>query len=155
AAVPDPPGEGPVVSARYWLSRAVYEMEIRRRGGRAVVNIHGIDVQVMGGGWTAFGEGTVTGEPSSFRGAEARIHWSCLGIRYRSASDGVARITFSADGTKVTAVYSAYEAWQDAEPFAFSKAYGEAVRGPRPPYATFRGQIPYLPAMRRYPPAAH
>src|SRR5439155_196216 len=86
AAVPDPPGEGPVVSARYWLSRAVYEMEIRRRGGRAVVNIHGIDVQVMGGGWTAFGEGTITGEPSSFRGAEARIHWSCLGIRYRSAS---------------------------------------------------------------------
>ena len=30
--VPDPPGEGPVVTARYWLSRYSYDMEVRRRG---------------------------------------------------------------------------------------------------------------------------
>src|SRR5262245_8055923 len=84
--VPDPPGEGPVVREKYWLSRAVYEMEVRRRGSRLVVEIHGVDVQTMGGGWAAFGEGTITGDPSSFAGAEARITWSCLGIRFRAAS---------------------------------------------------------------------
>ena len=149
--IPDPPGEGSVVTARYWISKTVYGMEVRRRGGRVVVGIGGVDSQTMGGGWTAFAEGAITGDPSSFADAEARIHWSCLGIRYRSESDGVAKLSFSPDGTRVTAVYSAYETWKDAEPFAFMKGYGEIVRGPRPPYSTYRGQIPYLPAMKRLP----
>jgi hypothetical protein len=149
AAVPDPPGEGPLVTDRWWLSRASYGLEVRRRGARCTVEIHGVDEQVEGGGWTAFGEGSITGDPSSFRGAEARISWSCLGIRFRSASDGVARLTFSEDGESVVAVYSAYEAWKDAAPYAFSKAYGTRASGPRPPKGTLRGQIPYLPALRR------
>jgi hypothetical protein len=150
ASVPDPPGEGPIVSDRWWLSRASYGLEVRRRGARCVVAIHGVDEQIEGGGWTAFGEGSITGDPRSFRGAEARISWSCLGIRFRSASDGVALLTFSEDGESVVAVYSAYEAWRDAAPYAFSKAYGTRATGPRPPQGTLRGQIPYLPAMRRF-----
>ena len=75
-------------------------------------------------------------------------------FRYRAgeaAPKVVAKLSFSPDGSKVTALYSAYETWQDAEPFAFMKAYGEVVRGARPPYGSYRGQIPYLPAMKRLP----
>ena len=154
SATPDPQGEGPLVVARWWLSRASYELETRRRGNRLVVAIHGIDEQVLGGGWSAVGEGTVTGDAASFAGAEARFAWSCLGIRHRSASDGVARLSFSKDGERVVAVYSAYETWQDAAPYVCTKAYGERARGPRPPRGTLRGQIPYRDATTRHAPDA-
>ena len=150
AKVPDPPGEGPVVRASYWISRASYPLEVRRRGSRVVVETHGIDEQVLGGGWTAFGEGRITGDPSGFSGAVATISWSCLGIRFRAATDGVARLVFSPDGEHVTAIYSAYETWLAAEPFVLSKAYGVRATGPRPAYATLRGQIPYRDAMPRH-----
>jgi hypothetical protein len=150
ARVPDPPGEGEVVVERWWISRGSYPLEVRRRGRRVVVETHGIDEQVMGGGWTAFGEGTVSGDGPGLAGAVARISWSCLGIRYRAATDGVARLEFSRDGEHVTAVYSAYETWLGAEPFVLMKAYGVRARGARPPHATLRGQIPYRDAMPRH-----
>ena len=37
------------------------------------------------------GEGRITGGDGTFRGAVATISWSCLGVRYRHASDGVGR----------------------------------------------------------------
>ena len=148
--VPDPPGVGPVVRERYWLSRAVYAMEVRRRGRRVVVEIHGVDVQTMGGGWASFGEGTITGDPTSFAGAEARIAWSCMGIRFRASSDGLAKLSFSEDGSRVAAVYFSWEA-----PELIAKAYGERIRDsslPRPPYGSYRGQIPVTEALPRHAP---
>src|SRR5262245_42678985 len=38
---PDPPGDGPVVTARYWVSLPAYDMEVRRRGGRLTLGIRG------------------------------------------------------------------------------------------------------------------
>ncbi len=146
--VPDPPGTGPVVTAKYWLSRAAYAMEVRRRGGRFVVEIHGVDKQVLGGGWVAFGEGVITGSPDSFRGAVATFTWGCLGIRYRAASDGVGRLTFSDDGASVSAIYMAHEA-----PELWLKAYGVRADGERPAYAALRGQIPVTPALARLAPS--
>jgi hypothetical protein len=154
AKTPDPRGEGELVVGRWWLSRASYEVEVRRRGHRVVVSTHGIDEQTLGGGWTAVGEGTITGDPKSFSGAEARISWSCLGIRHRSASDGIAKLSFSADGERVVAIYSAYETWLDEAPYVFNKAYGERARGPRPPRGTLRGQIPYRDGLTRHAPDA-
>src|SRR5205814_2180457 len=90
--VPDPPGDGSVVTERYWISRAAYPLEVRRRGRHVVVETHGIDEQVLGGGWSAFGEGTIEGDGQGFAGATVRFSWSCLGIRFLSATDGVARL---------------------------------------------------------------
>jgi hypothetical protein len=144
--VPDPPGAGRLVVARYWLSRAVYDMEVRRRGSRFVVAIGGVDPQFMGGGWTAVGEGRISGEAHGFRDAVATFTWSCLSVRYRHMSDGVGRIRFAPDGDTVAAVYMAWES-----PTTWAKAYGRRqVEGERrPPYAALRGQIPYTPAMAR------
>ncbi len=149
--VPDPRGEGRVVKARYWLSRAAYDMEVRRRGNRFVVAIAGVDIQFMGGGWAAVGEGRITGDAHSFRGAVATFTWSCLSARYRHASDGIGRIWFDEDGGGLYSIYMAYES-----PEIWAKAYGERhIPGePRPAYATIRGQIPYTPAMKRQPDGA-
>src|SRR5262245_60811324 len=108
---PDPPGDGPVVREKYWVSLPAYDMEVRRRGSRLTLGIRGTDVQVAGGPWIAFAEGTVTGEASSFRGAEARIVWSCVGLRHRGSSDGVGKLVFSRDGSELEAIYlQGYEA---------------------------------------------
>jgi hypothetical protein len=107
-AFPDPPGEGPVQSTRWWISRQAYEMEVRRRGDRVTLGISGIDRQTFGGPWTAFGEGRITGD-GGFAGAVATLSWSCIDVHHRHASDGVARIRFSADGRSLDVVYAAHE----------------------------------------------
>ena len=148
--VPDPPGTGPVLRRRYWLSRWSYDLEVRRRGRRVVVAIAGVAPHAHGGGWAAFGEGRLEGgreeAAEGFGGATATFSWSCLGVRYRHASDGVGRLTFSADGTELTALYMAWEA-----PSLWAKAYGRLRRADEeaPPYGTLRGQIPYTPALAR------
>ena len=119
--IPDPPGSGPVETAHYWLSYNVYGMELRRRGDRVVVGIHGIDRQVRGGGWAAFGEGTITARTGvhPFSGCRMRITWACLSSRYRYASDGVGYLEFSGDGREVVARYMAYE-----DPTYWARAHG-------------------------------
>jgi len=146
--VPDPPGEGDVVRKRYWLSLWSYDMEVRRRGANFVVAIAGVAPHRHGGGWAAFGEGRITGEARDFRGAVATFTWSCLGVRYRHASDGVGRLVFTDDGHGVTALYVAYEA-----PALWAKAYGrEMIPGEEaPPFRSMRGQIPFTPALQRLP----
>ena len=110
--VPDPPGPGEMTRATYWLSRASYRLDVRRRGSRFVVEIHGVDEQVSGGGWAAFGEGVITppSKRDAFAQTTATFLWSCLGVRYRYASDGVGRLVFSRDGSRVEALYMAFEA---------------------------------------------
>lgn len=137
--VPDPPGEEPVQKARYHLSRGSYPMEVRRRGNRFNLEIHGVDEQVMGGGWTACAEGTITdataGATHPFAGSVATFTWSCLGIRYRHASDGVGRLRFSADGK---AVFSQYMAFEDAE--LWLEAEGIEATDVVPERGTLHGQ---------------
>jgi hypothetical protein len=147
---PDPPGEGAVVAARYWIARAAYPLEIRRRGDRVTLGVHGVDTQIGGGAWTAFGEGHVTGDPGSFRGAVATIAWSCLGVRYRHASDGPGRLEFSEDGRTLVAVYGASE-----DPTDWGKAYGVLDEGVRPEYGAIEGQIPVARSLARLDDAAH
>jgi hypothetical protein len=143
--VPDPPGDGPVERARYWLARGSYELEVRRRGNNFVLVTYGVDAQEYGGGWSAYGEGRIEGADTGFAGTTATFIWSCLGIRYRTASDGVSRLTFSEDGATLSAVYVAHEA-----PTLWFKAYGKRQDGePRPALGTIRGQIPFSPAMAR------
>ncbi len=144
ADVPDPPGEGPVVRARYWLARDRYDMEVRRRGNRFVVAIAGVAEHIYGGAWSAYGEGRITGDPRDFRGAVATFTWSCLGLRYRHASDGPARLVFSEDGRRCHAIYMAWEA-----PEVWAKSYGERHEegDPRPAYGSYRGQIPIAPIL--------
>ncbi len=146
ADVPDPPGDGPVVRARYWLARDRYDMDVRRRGSRFVVAIRGVAEHLYGGGWAAYGEGTITGDARDFRDAVATFSWSCLGLRYRHASDGLGRIVFSKDGADCHAIYMAWEA-----PQIWAKSYGERhEEGDEPPaYGTIRGQIPIDPVMPR------
>jgi hypothetical protein len=136
-AVPDPPGEGPVASRRYWISHDSYAMEVRRRGDRLVVEIHGIDRQTGGGGWTAFGEGRVAGDV-------ATITWSCVSSRFRTAGDGVARLTFRDGGRAVEAVYA-----PDDSPDLWMKTYGVEQRPGEaaPERGTLRGQIPIAPVL--------
>ncbi len=146
ADVPDPPGEGPVVKARYWLARDRYDMEVRRRGRRFVVAIGGVAEHLYGGGWAAYGEGTITGDARDFRGAIATFAWSCLGLRYRHASDGVGRLVFSRDGSHCHTLYMAWEA-----PALWAKSYGarhDEDDAP-PAYGALRGQIPIAPVMAR------
>ena len=149
--IPDPPGDGPLVKASYWVSLPPYAMEIRRRGARATLAIHGVDAQVGGGGWTAFAEGTISGEAGSFRSAVARMTWSCVGLRNRRASMGVARLTFTADGRAFDAVYL-----QGAEALAiptadtYIKAYGRIAELGKPAYGELKGQIPYTRAVARH-----
>lgn len=153
--IPDPPGDGPVVSARYWVALPAYDMEVRRRGSRITLGIHGVDVQVMGGGWTSFAEGSISGEPDSFRGAVARVTWSCIGLRHRRSSMGVAKITFSPDGRALDAVYlQGAEALWSPTGDTYVKAYGRIAEGERPPYGAILGQIPYTRAMKRHEPDA-
>ncbi|MDA1195345.1 MAG: multiheme c-type cytochrome [Planctomycetota bacterium] len=139
ADVPDPPGNGPVERAHYWLARDRYDLELRRRGSRLVVRISGVAEHEFGGAWAAFGEGHFNGPESGFAGGQATFVWSCLGLRYRHASDGVGRITFDADGEGCTAIYMAWEA-----PAIWSKSYGRrhAVGDPAPDYGAIKGQIP-------------
>jgi hypothetical protein len=139
-AFPDPPGRGEVHRERYWISHAVYDMELRRRGDRVTLGIGGVDRQVMGGGWIAFGEGRVEGpgRPGRpFAGTRVFLTWGCLGIRYRHASDGAARLVFTPDGEGLEAHYMAHEA-----PDYWAKAEGRRAAGPKPPYGGLRGQIP-------------
>ncbi|MDF1701321.1 MAG: multiheme c-type cytochrome [Planctomycetota bacterium] len=151
--VPDPAGEGPVVRARYWLARDRYDLEVRRRGDRVVVSGAGVAEHQFGGGWAAYGEGRITGSPRDFKGAVATFTWSCLGLRYRHASDGIGRIVFSEDGRACTTLYMAWEA-----PGIWAKSYGEVhAEGDEPPaYGAIKGQIPIsetlsaLPAKGRY-----
>lgn len=144
--LPDPPGFGPVERERYWLSRAAYEMEVRRRGDRFVVAVAGVDEQILGGGWAAYGEGRIEGAESGFAGATATFRWSCLSVRFGTASDGVGRITFTADGAGCAAVYVAHEA-----PELWYKAYGERLQPgvERPERGTIKGQIPYAEALAK------
>jgi hypothetical protein len=146
--VPDPPGEGPVVTARYWLSRYSYDMEVRRRGKHFVVVVAGVAPHIVGGPWASYGEGRIEAPGKGFVGATATFSWSCLGVRYRHASDGVGRLLFDADGVGVAAYYMAYEA-----PALWAKAYGRlATPGEEaPPYTTLRGQIPITPVLERLP----
>ena len=53
--VPDPPGEGPVVRKRFWLSRWSYDLEVRRRGENFVLAVAGVAPHEHGGGWAAYG----------------------------------------------------------------------------------------------------
>jgi len=146
ADVPDPPGEGPVVKAHYWLARDRYDLEVRRRGRRFVVAIGGVAEHLSGGAWTAYGEGTITGDARDFRGAVATFAWSCLGLRYRHASDGLGRLVFSRDASTCSTLYMAWEA-----PSLWAKSYGRrhAVGETPPVYGALRGQIPIAPAMPR------
>jgi hypothetical protein len=147
---PDPPGDGRVVSAKYWVSLPAYDMEIRRRGARVTLGIRGTDVQTAGGPWIAFAEGTITGDPESFRGAQARIVWSCVGLRHRGSADGVGRLVFSRDATELEAIYlQGYEALQVPLADTYVKAYGRLMRGEKPPYGAIRGQIPYTSPLAR------
>jgi hypothetical protein len=147
---PDPPGDGPVTSARYWVSLPAYEMEIRRRGARTTLQIRGTDVQVGGGAWTAFAEGSITGRDGSFRSAVATVVWSCVGLRYRGSTDGVARISFSADGRDLVAVYlQGYEALQSRLPDTYVRAHGRLAVGERPAYGVIRGQVPVTARLAR------
>lgn len=142
--LPDPPGTGPVERAHYWLSRAPYDLEVRRRGDRVVVAVAGVDEQVFGGGWAAFGEGRIEGPETGFAGAVATFRWSCLSVRYGTASDGVGRIIFTEDGEHLAAVYVAHEA-----PELWYKAYGRR-RTPgeaKPGRGRIKGQIPYTEAL--------
>lgn len=143
---PDPPGEGAVETAEFWLSRGSYRMTIKRRGDRITLRTGGVDKQTLGGGWTAFGEGRIEAGKRGFAGSTLTFSWSCLGIRYRHASDGVGRIWIAEDGQLLQAVYVAHEA-----PELWSKAYGRRVRGsePAPAYASIRGQIDYRGALPR------
>jgi len=154
-AFPDPPGEGEVVSARYWVSLPAYDMEIRRRGPRVTLGIRGTDIQVAGGAWTAFAEGRITGDPRSFRRAVATIVWSCVGLRYRGSTDGVARLTFSDDGKDVVVAYlQGYEALHAPIADTYVKAYGRLAVGTKPPYGVVRGQIPWTGRLAKLPPDA-
>ncbi len=154
-AFPDPPGEGEVVSARYWVSLPAYDMEIRRRGPRVTLGIRGTDIQVAGGAWTAFAEGRITGDPRSFRRAVATIVWSCVGLRYRGSTDGVARLTFSDDGKDVVVAYlQGYEALHAPIADTYVKAYGRLAVGTKPPYGVVRGQIPWTARLAKLPPDA-
>ncbi len=144
---PDPPGVGVVRRERYWISRAAYVMEVRRRGARVTLGISGVDPQYMGGAWTAFAEGWASGEGNAarpFAGCVVNISWSCLGVRFRHASDGMGRLLFSEDGESIVSTYMAYEA-----PESWAKAYGVRAVGERPDYAVLRGQIPITPALAR------
>ena len=92
----------------------------------------------MGGGWTAYGEGLITpARRGEFGGATATFLWSCLGVQYRYASDGVGRIVFSQDGSRVRALYMAFEApsvWLGAEGVRCARA-----DAPPPQRDTLRG----------------
>lgn len=147
--VPDPPGEGRVVRARYWLARDRYDLEVRRRGDRVVVSVAGVAEHEFGGGWAAYGEGRITGKATNFRGAVATFSWSCLGLRYRHASDGVGRIVFSEDGRRCTALYMAWEA-----PEIWAKSYGvwHAADAEPPAYGEIEGQIPMSERLEQLPP---
>ncbi|MDJ0973596.1 MAG: multiheme c-type cytochrome [Planctomycetota bacterium] len=142
--LPDPPGYGEVETARYWLSRAPYDLEVRRRGDRVVVAVAGVDEQVYGGGWAAYGEGRIEGAEKGFAGSVATFRWSCLSVRYGTASDGVGRITFTEDGEQIAAVYMAHEA-----PALWYKAYGRLQRegDTKPERGRIKGQIPYAEAL--------
>jgi hypothetical protein len=148
--VPDPPGTGPVERRRYWLSRWSYDLEIRRRGDRVVIAVAGVAPHQYGGGWASFGEGRITGAAgplgSSWGGAVATFSWSCLGVRYRHASDGVGRLVFDESGDGLVAIYMAWEA-----PALWAKAYGRrrAPEEAEPPFGSLRGQIPYTPALSK------
>lgn len=154
-AFPDPPGVGEVVSARYWVSLPAYDMEIRRRGGRVTLGIRGTDVQVAGGAWTAFAEGRITGDPRSFRRAVATVVWSCVGLRYRGATDGVARLTFADDGKSLVVAYlQGYEALHAPIADTYVKAHGRLAVGSKPPYGAILGQVPYTSRLRKAAPDA-
>ena len=146
--VPDPPGDGPVERVHYWLARDRYDLEIRRRGGRVVVVVAGVAEHEFGGGWAAYGEGRIEGPASGFQGAVATFTWSCLGLRFRHASDGVGRIVFSDDASRVTASYMAWEA-----PEVWAKSYGERHEvGDEPPaYGVIKGQIPISETLQTLP----
>jgi hypothetical protein len=152
AEFPDPPGDGPVIRAQYRVSLPAYEMEVRRRGHRLTLGIRGTDVQVAGGAWIAFGEGRIDGgRDDAFGGSVARIAWSCVGLRFRTSSDGVARILFSPDGTTLTVHYlQGQEALLVESPDTYVKAEGVLSRGPRPPYGAILGQVPFTARMRAH-----
>lgn len=143
---PDPPGDGTLETIAFWLSRGSYRMTIKRRGDRITLRTGGVDKQTLGGGWTAFGEGRIEGPRRGFAGSTLTFSWSCLGVRYRHASDGVGRIRVGPQGQSLQAVYVAHEA-----PGLWSKAYGRRIRGtePAPAYASIRGQIDYRGVLPR------
>lgn len=147
--VPDPPGDGPIETVHYWLARDRYDLQIRRRGSRVVVVVAGVAEHQFGGGWAAYGEGRIEGPERGFDGAVATFVWSCLGLRYRHASDGIGRIVFSDDGSGCTAMYMAWEA-----PDIWAKSYGERheVGDEPPPYGAIRGQIPISEKLPVLPP---
>ena len=152
---PDPPGDGPVSSTRWWVSLPAYEMELRRRGPRVTLGIRGVDVQSNGGGWTAFAEGTITAPGDALAGAEARIVWSCVGLRHRACTDGVARLVFAKDGRTFETIYlQATEALAIPAADTYVRAFGRVAEGKRPPYGVVQGQIPYTARLRRHPAAA-
>lgn len=150
-AIVDPPGEGPVAAARYWLSRGSYEVEVRRRGERFVLVTKGVDEQTLGGGWAAIGEGRIRGgrPDAPFAGAVATFSWSCLGVRYRYASGGAARLAFGSDGRTLRATYMALEdgdLWLEAD--------GVLAEGPAPARGTLEGQVLAPPTLARLEPGA-
>jgi hypothetical protein len=122
---PDPPGEGPVEKTYFALGHESHRLEVRVRGHRVTMGLHGIDAQVGGGGWLAFAEGTLQmpaiatelGIPATRDSSVARVSWSCLGTKLMSGNEGVARLEFGQDG--VRALYVAY-----GEPDVWMKSYG-------------------------------
>ncbi|MGE0191948.1 MAG: hypothetical protein AB7T63_07875 [Planctomycetota bacterium] len=134
----DPPGDGPVHEARYWLSRGSHVLELKRRGDRLFLRTFGVDEQTLGGGWGALAEGRIHGgtDDAPFGGAVATFTWSCLGVRYRQASSGIGRLVFDATGELARATYMAFEdfdTWLEAD--------AVVARGDPPPRGTLEGQV--------------
>lgn len=148
---PDPPGEGPVEKRTYALGHESHRLEVRLRGQRVTMGIHGIDPQDGGGGWLAFGEGTAElrpvesneeTPPPCARLLSARISWSCLGTKLNSGNEGVARLVFARDADAVHATYLGY-----GEPEVWMKSYGSASDGSVAAIGTLKSQIPATPLL--------
>ena len=157
---PDPPGEGPVGVSWFALGHESHRLEIRTRGHRVTMGLHGIDPQVGGGGWLAFGEGTLEEDPLADANSpegevgsplRARIHWSCLGTKLMSGNEGVARLEFDRRAGTLTALYLGF-----GEPEVWTKSYGQRIEPnlPAPPAGSLRSQIPATPLLTPLQPEA-
>ena len=157
-AFPDPPGTGLVEKTSFSLGHESHRLEVRIRGHRLTMGLHGVDPQVGGGGWLAFAEGRLeprpatqeilpAGDPGNF--LAARVSWSCLGTKLMSGNEGVARLTFDLDGG-VSALYVAY-----GEPELWQKTYGRRLVGEAGvPQGTLKSQITVTPTLPPLDPQA-
>lgn len=144
---PDPPGTGRVETVAYALGHESHRLELRVRGDRVTMGLHGVDPQVGGGGWLAFAEGSVRrrsapGAGGALRLRDARVSWSCLGTKLMSGNEGVARLTFDDEGG-MSVLYLGY-----GEPEVWTKSYGRLLGDAREvPRGTLASQIPATPLL--------